>query len=130
MCLNGLKIITKAKEKENDMETAKFLKEATRMCKTYRSCDCCPANDGYCITRRQKDKDDFAKYVEIVEKWSRENPAKTRLNEFLDMFPNAAITDGIVDICPAKLDDTIECDNSRDGGCYDCKRKYWLTKVE
>lgn len=128
MRLSGLKIITKAKEKENDMETAKFLKEAIRMCKTYRSCDCCPANDVYCDIAG--DKIDLEQYVKVVEKWSRENPAKTRLNEFLEMFPNAAITDGVVDICPAKFDDTIECDNSRDGGCYDCKRKYWLTEVE
>ena len=118
------------------METAKFLKEATRMCRAHTACVGCPVDvNVYCsadvINRGIPIKEiDYSKYVEIVEKWSRENPAKTRLNEFLDMFPNAAITDGIVDICPAKLDDTIECDNSRDGGCYDCKRKYWLTEVE
>lgn len=110
------------------METAKFLQESTRMCKAYNCCGDCPANGDYCVSAGERDE--FAKYVEIVEKWSNEHPAKTRLNEFLDMFPNAAITDGIVDICPAKLDDTIECEISRDNGCYGCKRKYWLTEVE
>ncbi len=109
------------------MEALKFLQEAHRMC-GMRDCDNCPVEDIYCGVT--KEKYDLAKYVEIVEKWSREHPAKTRQGEFLDMFPNAAITDGVVDICPAKVDETIECDNSRNDGCYECKRKYWLTEVE
>ena len=116
------------------METAKFLKEATRMCRAHNCCDGCPANDGHCVARRQKDKDDFAKYVAIVEKWSREHPAKTRQGEFLDMFPNAATfsygTSDICDICPAKVDETIECEDFANGSCYECKRKYWITEVE
>ncbi len=37
---------------------------------------------------------------------------------------------GVCDICPAKIDDTLECDISRDCGCYGCKRKYWLKEIE
>ncbi len=72
--------------------------------------------------------------VAAVEKWAKEHPAKTRQSEFLKMFPNAALfsfgTTDVCDICPAKIDDTLECDISRDCGCYGCKRKYWLTEVD
>ena len=72
--------------------------------------------------------------VAAVEKWAKEHPAKTRQSEFLKMFPNAALfsfgTTVICDICPAKGDDTLECDIIRDYGCYGCKRKYWLAEVE
>lgn len=112
------------------METAKFLKEATRMCRAHNCCDGCPANDGHCVARRQKDKDDFAKYVEIVEKWSREHPAKTRQSEFLMHYPNAILADGVIDICPAKVDTTFDCKYSANFACGACKRKYWITEVE
>lgn len=72
--------------------------------------------------------------VAAVEKWAKEHPAKTRQSEFLKMFPNAALfsfgTTDVCDICPAKIDDTLECDMSLGCGCYGCKRKYWLTEVE
>ena len=72
--------------------------------------------------------------VAAVEKWAKEHPAKTRQSEFLKMFPNAALfgfgTTVICDICPAKVDDTLDFDNSKGYGCYGCKRKYWLAEVE
>nr|DAU77818.1 MAG TPA: hypothetical protein [Caudoviricetes sp.] len=112
------------------METAKFLKEATRMCRAHNCCDGCPANDGHCVARRQKDKDDFAKYVAIVEKWSNEHPVKTRQSEFLKMFPNAQIKDDYVDICPRKIEGIFDCPPDGINTCTECKRKYWLTEVE
>ena len=140
MCLSGLKIITKAKEKEDNMETAKFLKEATRMCRAHTACVGCPVDvNVYCsadvINRGIPIKEiDYSKYVEIVEKWSNEHPVKTRQSELLKMFPNAATfrygTYSICDICPTKLDATIECEGFAKGSCYECKRKYWLTEVE
>lgn len=114
------------------MEALKFLQETHRMCGMRENCDNCPVKDIYCDMT--KEKYDFAKFVEIVEKWSSEHPVKTRQSELLKMFPNAATfsygTYSICDICPAKVDETIECDIGREDGCYDCKRKYWLTEVE
>ncbi len=114
------------------MEALKFLQETHRMCEMRENCDNCPVKDIYCGVT--KEKYDFAKFVKIVEKWSNEHPVKTRQSEFLKMFPNAALfdygTSTICDICPANVDDTIECEISRDNGCYGCKRKYWLTEVE
>lgn len=63
--------------------------------------------------------------VAAVEKWAKEHPAKTRQAALFSFG-----TTVICDICPAKVDDTLECDIIRDYGCYGCKRKYWLAEVE
>lgn len=109
------------------MEALKFLQEAHRMCEM-RDCDNCPVEDIYCGVT--KEKYDLAKYVEIVEKWSREHPAKTRQSEFLMHYPNAILADGVIDICPAKVDTTFDCKYSANFACGACKRKYWITEVE
>ena len=110
------------------MEALKFLQETHRMCEMRENCDNCPVKDIYCDVT--KEKYDFAKFVEIVEKWSRENPAKTRQSELLKIFPNAEIAGGVIEICPVKLDDTVECEGFEKRSCYACKRKYWLAEVE
>lgn len=110
------------------MEVEKFLKEAIRMCKAYNCCDDCPANDAYCVARGEKDR--FAQCIEIVKKWSNEHPAKTRQSEFLMHYPNAILADGVIDICPAKVDTTFDCKYSANFACGACKRKYWITEVE
>lgn len=109
------------------MEALNFLQEAHRMC-GMRDCDNCPVKDIYCGVT--KEKYDFAKYVEIVEKWSREHPAKTWQSEFLMHYPNAILADGVIDICPAKVDTTFACKYSANFACGACKRKYWITEVE
>lgn len=70
--------------------------------------------------------------VAAVEKWAEEHPVKTRMNEFLKMFPYARIFESsgnkYVDICPMKADYTlmIECN----GICSNCKIKYWSEEVK
>ena len=57
--------------------------------------------------------------IEIVEKWSAENPLKTILQDFLEKYPNAKIgNDGTPIIYPCKLgyDEKYECN----GECIDC----------
>lgn len=97
------------------MDAVEFLKTVRRICNS---------NTDSCASE----------IVAAVEKWAKEHPAKTRQSEFLKMFPNAALfsfgTTVICDICPAKVDDTLECDIIRDYGCYGCKREYWLAEVE
>ena len=110
------------------METAKFLQESTRMCKAYNCCGDCPANGDYCVSAGERDE--FAKYIEIVKKWSNEHPAETRQSEFLKMFPNAQIKDDYVDICPRKIEGIFDCPPDGINTCTECKRKYWLTEVE
>ena len=42
--------------------------------------------------------------VEIVEKWAKENPAKTYLSTLLEKFPNATMgEDGCPKCCPTSL---------------------------
>lgn len=119
------------------MDAVEFLKEKRRMCKTIRAhsdCDKCG------LVKESSDDCDTRCFVfpeeavAVVENWAKEHPAKTKQSEFLKMFPNAALfsfgTTDICDICPAKVDDTLECDYSQSCGCYDCKRKYWLAEVE
>ena len=77
------------------------------------------------------------KVVAIVEKWSAENPVKTRQSEFLKLFPNAEFnTDGILTIAPCLVDKTFnmsagsteECCVKKD--CIKCRKEYWLAEVE
>lgn len=115
------------------MDAIEFFKAQRRFCKATGDCDNCPlCYGGYDCGDATFVNPDRA--IEIVEKWAAEHPAKTRQSEFLKMFPNAALfsfgTTDICDICPAKVDDTLECDIIRNYGCYGCKRKYWLAEVE
>lgn len=68
------------------------------------------------------------------EKWAAEHPVKTRQDEFLKMFPNAGMEDGIIKIDPCKVDtrnishNGMVCDKY--DLCADCRRDYWLAAVE
>lgn len=122
------------------MDAVEFLKEEDRMCDKYKyssghNCSDCPCHskrngsDEICIRLR---KTDPAKYVEIVEKWSKEHSVKTRQSEFLKMFPNARInSDGVIDIDPCFLDKKIEhhCEEKYDN-CDDCYKEYWLAEID
>lgn len=114
------------------MDAVEFFKTQKRMCKAVNNCENCPLYEG-CDCENSSFVNPY-RAVAVVEKWAKEHPAKTRQSEFLNMFPNAALfnfgTTDICDICPAKVDDTLECDNSQGCGCYGCKRKYWLTEVD
>ena len=75
--------------------------------------------------------------VEIVERWGKEHPRKTRQSEFLKMFPNAQIFEGVLKIEPCELIDSKlnseECHSYDEfglSGCYECRKKYWLEEVE
>ena len=63
--------------KENNMDAVKFFKEYERMCDSHNTCDKCPANDitgcAYNPVKGYRDIN-IIKVVEIVEKWSKENP--------------------------------------------------------
>ena len=69
--------------------------------------------------------------VEIVEKWAREHPAKTRTAKLLEVFPDADVYDGFPDICPGRLDRSykkVKCNEK--ANCTDCEREYWLEEIE
>lgn len=122
------------------MDAVKYLKEYDRMCKSYgstcKNCEIDKLRNGYegcsSIVHAHPEK-----VVAIVEKWSAENPVKTRQSEFLKLFPNAEFnTDGILTIAPCLVDKTFnmsagsteECCVKND--CIKCRKEYWLAEVE
>lgn len=118
------------------MDIVKFAKEWDRMCKTFRLCSGCPIRK--LINEKEKNytcRDIFCIYPEevvpIIEKWSAEHPAKTRQSEFLKMYPYASLFRGYIDICPKKIDVTIEDSvNCNITACDECKSRYWSKEVE
>ena len=119
------------------MDAVKLIKEAMRMCATYRkNCMKCPVVDismkkyhGSCTEFKEKDPE---RYVETVEKWSAEHPPKTRQSEFLKLFPDACIEDGMIQIAPCMIDQNkypkVDC--IKKYNCEACCRDYWLQEVE
>ena len=113
------------------MDAVKFMKEDRRMCEK-RKCSDCPVS--HYLNKMGKWCDDFKKnhpeqYVEIVEKWSAEHPAKTRQSEFLKAYSDAEISEnGAIQICPKLIEKSKEF-NCR-MSCDDCREKYWLAEVE
>jgi len=114
------------------MDAVKFVKTLGRMC------------DAECIKcefwkRRSRwescnawQKNHPEEAVEIVEKWAKEHPAKTRQSEFLKMFPDAPIypDTGLVRVSPCQVDRAL-CGNCPTGtNCIKWRKKFWLAEVE
>lgn len=121
------------------IDAVKFIEERNRMCKSFghgRGCQMCPAcdNDLCCSVSVMSTLDAMAQ-IDIVEKWSKEHPRKTRQDVFLEQYPEANIDeDGILWICPAELSKARRnssggCKNPYDR-CDDCCREFWMQEVE
>lgn len=128
------------------MDAVEFINEKERMCKSFN--DNCKNKDGNnfcCGLRYEADKsgescEEYinnhpAKAVEIVERWAKEHPRKTRQSEFLKMFPRGKLaSDGMLKFCPQEVDSGFMCPmvvkRSYSLHCEDCRRKYWLEEVE
>ena len=123
------------------MNAVEFLKEKNRMCNTFNLCD----GGGYKETcELYKEGLSCADYinahpekaVEIVERWAKEHPRRTRQSEFLKMFPRASMANnGTIDFCPNNFDKEFTCPEKvsiyqGECQCPDCRRKYWLEEVE
>ncbi len=122
------------------MDAVKFFEERERMCDSF-NCDCagCEINkhlyggmgcDAYV---RQHPEE----VVTIVEKWSKEHPRKTRQSEFLRIYPEAAVSHGVVDIDPCQIissrGNTEEChsfDQCGVSGCRKCREEFWNEEVK
>ena len=109
------------------MDALEFLKAKREMCSMYNLCENCPAKDHKCQCGEGSSDEDFEKLIQVVEKWQREHPVKTRQSVFLEMWPNANLTRGIIAICPLEIDSTVECGKV---SCFDCIRNYWMQEVE
>ena len=113
------------------MDALEFVRERNRMCKSFGvECENCPANkDSRCIDINLDEE-----IVPIVEKWSKENPRKTRLDVFLEQHPEEKLNvREVLDLCPI-TSATYEygsghCKNP-DKSCGLCRREFWLKEVE
>lgn len=115
------------------MDAVKFVKEWKRMCRSSKTCLSCSIGKsaGVSTVCSNVIKEEPEKYVAIVEKWSAEHPMETRKSEFLKMFPNADIRNGIIQICPKKIDqNSVTSEECSRSGCFECREKYWLEEVE
>lgn len=116
------------------MDALKFIEERNRMCERYwqvdGDCDGCPMlNVDECNELRSMVDDAgkaVGKVVEIVEKWSKEHPKKTRQSVFLKQYPNAKLSDNVMEICPTVIDISFSCRLN----CSTCKQEFWMQEVE
>ena len=106
------------------MDAIKFLEEAKRMCKSYEHCIDCPLEYYDCSLGAVENPQTE---VEIVERWAKEH-TKTRQSEFLKMFPNAKVSNGVISICPKHIDS--ECGADCEEDCTNCRKNYWFAEVE
>ena len=117
------------------MDCVTFLKERNRMCKTNVSCYGCPAHDLGLSNSCKFAMENWTspeQQIEIVEKWSKEHPHKTRQSVFLKQYPNARVNaKGTVDIWPCAVEKNMQ--NVRHCNslfCADCRREFWMKEVE
>lgn len=72
--------------------------------------------------------------IAIVEKWSKENPIKTRQSEFLEQYPEADLNAlGVIPICPLRIIKTHENSNrickTTGKTCDDCMQEFWNEEI-
>lgn len=114
------------------MDALEFIRERNRMCKSFGvECENCPANkDSRCIDTNLDEE-----IVPIVEKWSKENPRKTRQDVFLEQYPDTLIdSNGVLQFCPTSISATHRDSNGAcknpERLCKDCRREFWMQEVE
>lgn len=128
--------VVKKERAEKEMDAVKFIEERDRMCDSAYDCADCPAwgkSLGCKVSR--KSRCPASEQVEIVEKWSKEHPLKTRQSVFLEQWPDTQLDKkGNVSICPKQLCRGEEFNKliaaCRGTNCYECRRKFWGKVVE
>lgn len=107
------------------MDAVKFLQERNRMF----------LSGGATPSIGLEDDFDPVMAVEIVEKWSKQHPRKTRQSVFLEQYPETQIDDnGVLGVCPAPIFHSHRTDGGRcidiNRKCTDCRREFWMQEVE
>ena len=112
-------------EKATIYDYARFMHE---YCHPNTECADCPLHDFHCGLEDAV-SEELTTINEIILNWCKEHPIKTRQSEFLKMFPNAKIVDGIIGICPKHFETAYACKATK-CTCHDCRKGYWLAEVE
>ena len=114
------------------MDAVEFFKTVNRLCKN-QSCNECPVyKDMCCMVGFDDDSiKSIDETVSKVEQWAKEHTVKTSQSEFLKMFPNVKIDDGVIAFCPRnflpEVDGKAYCEKHEK--CRDCRKDYWLAEV-
>lgn len=104
------------------------IKDFARMCNSFQNCvECplCPTSLGRSCLDTMQNNTEFLDSA--VDKWCKEHPQKTYLQDFLEKFPDAATDDGVPVACRADLYGTCTCTCrlvGKDDYTVDC-RKCW-----
>ena len=117
------------------MDAIEFIRERNRMCKSFgngKGCMSCPfyKEGNRCTAILWKEE-----IIPIVEKWSKENPRKTRQDVFLEQYPETIIDSyGVLQFCPTSISATHRDSNgackNQERLCKDCRREFWMQEVE
>lgn len=108
------------------MDAFEFCRELARMCKAYKHCDGCPIDkwekETSCSCREISITEDcLRKKIDVVEKWSKEHPVKTMMQDFFERFPKALkADDGTPYPCPRDLGYSQHGGCGKFTSCYDC----------
>ena len=75
------------------MDALKFFEEFDRMCNYYAGnlCKGCSRAGAPLCDVALLDKEGREKLISDVEKWSKEHPQRTRLQDFREKYPNAEV---------------------------------------
>ena len=83
-----------------------------RMCNSYDVCNECPLYHRNCGIKKGCDDiiiDEPDEANEIILKWCEEHPVKTRQDKFLEIYPNANVSGGVVRVCPSYIESSRHC---------------------
>lgn len=118
------------------MDALKMLKTAKRYCKHVESCCVCELGGETCLfdsVPEHMNVELMEHTVSFLERWERENPAKTRGELFLERNPEAAknfLGLPLVRPCDYLCDKITldQCETYDD--CEDCVQKFWKEPIE
>lgn len=121
-----------SQRKENNMDVYEFFNEYARMFKTYRNgvtiTNMYITVEGVLPPSQEVSFECSTAESEIdkIIQWSKDNPRKTRLQDFLEKYPNAEkMYNGLPKVCPKLLGYFSECNK------IECDRKScWNEPVE
>lgn len=102
------------------MDAVKLVAEQSRMCEAMKGCMNCPC-DGICI--RHVDStwsiQQIEKAVQIIEKWAKEHPPKTRLSKLKEQYPKMKTDNFHEELCCECLGyDCPDCDGISCESCW------------
>ena len=118
------------------MDAKEFFKEAVRLCDSddvmnmdkdmkedlWTLLDICANEDRF--------KNGYDELIDYVEKWSKDNPLKTRQEVLVKRFPYQRLdADGLSPICPRDFDTRRKRDRC-DDDCHECRKKYWTSPAD